>query len=221
MIAFGGKEVREDQIEDALWPEADGDSAHQSFKSNLHRLRQLLGHEEAIQLQEGRLTLDPRYCWADVWAFEDSLGRAEALWEQGQSGGAVKLTEKALEMYKGAFLSREIEQPWAVSTSERLRGKFLRSAGRMSLYWQQADQWEKALGCYQKGLEVDDLAEEFYQGLMICYQELGRKTEALSVYNRCKRTLSSTLGVEPSPKTEAIFRSIMENRRSCDTENEK
>ena len=69
LIAFGGKDVREDQIMDALWPEADGDMAHQSFATNLHRLRQLLGYEKAIQRQEKRLTLDDGYCWVDVWAF--------------------------------------------------------------------------------------------------------------------------------------------------------
>jgi hypothetical protein len=48
LIAFGGKDVREDQIMDALWPEADGDMAHQSFATNLHRLRQLLGYETIL-----------------------------------------------------------------------------------------------------------------------------------------------------------------------------
>jgi ATP/maltotriose-dependent transcriptional regulator MalT/DNA-binding SARP family transcriptional activator len=213
LIAFGGKEVREDQIEDALWPEADGDAAHRSFKTNLHRLRQLLGHEEALQLKEGRLTLDPRYCWADVWAFEDSLGRAEGLWEEGQDESAVKLTEKALEMYKGAFLSREIEQPWAMSTSERLRGKFLRSVGKLTLHWKQSDLWEKTLNCYQKGLEVDDLAEEFYQGLMTCHHHLGQTSEAISVYNRCKKVLVKALGIKPSAKTEEIYRTILSEKR--------
>ena len=57
---------------DALWPEADGDMAQQSFATALHRLRQLLGNEKAIQRQEGQLTLDDRFCWVDVWAFERS-----------------------------------------------------------------------------------------------------------------------------------------------------
>lgn len=200
LIAFGGKEVREDQIEDAFWPEADGDAAHRSFNSNLHRLRQLLGHEEAIQLKEGRLTLDPRYCWADVWAFEDSLGRAEGLWEEGRDESAVKLTEKALEMYKGAFLSREIEQPWAMSTSERLRGKFLRSVGKLALHWKQFDQWEKTLNCYQKGLEVDDLAEEFYQGLMTCYQKLGRTPRHYPFTTVVRGPFLQPLELNPPPK---------------------
>jgi len=213
LIAFGGKEVREDQIEDALWPEADGDIAYQSFKITLHRLRQLLGYEKAIQRQEGRLRLDPRYCWVDVWAFEQILEQADARWKEGKKEVALGLIEKAIEMYRGAFLGREIEQPWATSMRERLRGKFLRSVGRLGIYWQQASQWEKALHCYEKGLEVDNLAEEFYQGLMTCYHHLGRRSEALGVYQHCKRTLSSALGIEPSGKTDAIYRTILLEKR--------
>ncbi len=208
LIAFGGQDVREDQVADALWPEADGDIAYQSFKITLHRLRQLVGDEKAIQRQEGRVTLDPRYCWVDVWAFEQIMEQADAQWKVGQKESAVKFIEEALEIYKGPFLGREIEQPWAVTLSERIRGKFLRSVRKLGLYWQKADQWEKALDCYQKGLDVDPLAEEFYQGLMTCYHRLGYRSEALGVYQRCKRNLSLALGIEPSAKTESIYRSL-------------
>jgi ATP/maltotriose-dependent transcriptional regulator MalT/DNA-binding SARP family transcriptional activator len=209
LIAFGRKEIREDQISDALWPEADGDMAHRSFKTTLHRLRQLIGDEKIIQLREGRLTLDGRYCWVDVWAFEHVLEEAGTHWKNGLMDRAVQLTKKSIQMYKGPFLGREIEQPWSVSISERLRSKFLDSVLKLGSYWQQDQQWEKAIECYQRGLEIDDLSEEFYQGLMNCYQHLGQKAKALSVYNRCKRVLSSTLGIEPSPKTEAIYKSLL------------
>jgi DNA-binding SARP family transcriptional activator len=208
LIAFGGKDVREDQISDYLWPEADGDMAHRSFKTTLYRLRQLIGDEKVIQLREGRLTLDGRYCWVDVWAFEHVLEEAGTYWKDGLMDRAVQLTEKAIQMYKGPFLVKGTEQPWTISMREHLRSKFLETVLKLGSYWQQDQQWEKTIECYQRGLEVDDLSEEFYQGLMNCYQHLGQKTKALSVYNRCKRILSSTLGIEPSPKTEAIYQSI-------------
>ena len=148
----------------------------------------------------------------DVWAFEQILEQAEARWKEKKKEVALGLMEKAIEMYGGAFLGREIEQPWATSLRERLRGKFLRSVGRSGLYWQQAAHWEKALECYQKGLEVDNLAEEFYQGLMTCHQHLGQRAEALSVYNRCKRALSLAFGVEPSSRTDAIYRSLISGK---------
>ena len=213
LIALGGKEVREDQITDALWPEADGDMAHQSFETTLHRLRHLLGQEKAIQLKEGRLTLDERFCWVDVWAFEHLLGEAEVRWKKGQMDRGIQLIEKAIALYHGAFLAREMEEPWTMSTSERLRTKFLQMVGKLGDYRQQAGQWDKALECYQKGLEVDDLAEEFCQGLMTCYQRLDRKAEALTFYHRYQKRLSTVLGLEPSAKTLAIYKTLSGNAK--------
>jgi two-component SAPR family response regulator len=149
----------------------------------------------------------------DVWAFEQILEQADIQWKVDRKESAVKLMEKSLAIYKGAFLDREIEQLWATSLRERLRGKFLRSVGKLGLSWQQAGQWEKALDCYHKGLEIDNLAEEFYQGLMTCYHRLGRRSEALGVYQRCKRNLSSALGIEPSSKTQAIYRMILSTQQ--------
>lgn len=209
LIAFGGKEVREDQIEDALWPEADGDAGYRSFITNLRRLRLLLGHEKAIHLGEGRLTLDNRYCWVDVWAFEHLLKEAETNWNEGTTERAIQLAEKAFELYKGSFLSKEIEQPWMIPLRERLRSKFLTNVNWLGQNCERAGQWEKAVGYYQKGLEADDIAEELYQSLIICYQHIGQRTKALSVYHRCKRNLSAILGVEPSAKTELLYKSLM------------
>ena len=209
LIAFGGKEVREDKIEDALWPEADGDAAHRSFKTNLHRLRQLLGREEALQLKEGRLTLDPRYCWTDVSAFEYLLEEAEDRRNEGHTEDAVQLTEKAIKIYRESFLSKEIEQPWIIPLRERLRTKFLTNVNWLAQFLEISGQWEKAVGYYQKGLEVDNIAEELYQSLMICYQRLGQTTKALSVYHRCKKNLSAVLGIGPSAKTEIIYKSLI------------
>jgi DNA-binding SARP family transcriptional activator len=57
---------------------------------------------------------------------------------------------------------------------------------------------------------MDNLAEEFYQGLMTCHQNLGQRAEALSVYNRCRRALSQAFGVEPSAKTQALYQNLKE-----------
>lgn len=216
LITLGGREVTEEQLLDILWYDADGDIAHKSFATTLHRLRKLVGNERIIKLREGRLTLDTRYCWVDVWTFERLLGQINAAWKEGTEENKVKqtiqLAEKAIEIYKGPFLSGEADQPWTISYRERLRSKFLRIVRKVGLYWEDVGNYEKAVECYQKGLEVDDLAEEFYQRLMICYLELGRKAEALTVYNRCRNTLSMVLGVEPSPSTEALGKKFLSDK---------
>src|SRR5262249_45496626 len=78
LIAFGGREVREDVVMDTLWPDAEGDAARVALASALHRLRGLLGLEGAVLRQEGRLSLDARLCWVDVWAIEHLLAQRDA-----------------------------------------------------------------------------------------------------------------------------------------------
>ena len=68
---------------------------------------------------------------------------------------------------------------------------------------------EEAARYYEKGLESDSLAEEFYQGLMALYSRLGRHAEALRVYRQCKQILQAELGILPSSRTEAIRKQIL------------
>jgi DNA-binding SARP family transcriptional activator len=209
LIALGGREVRDDQITDLLWPESEGDTAHMSFISTLHRLRQLLGHEKAVQYRDGRVTLDDRFCWVDARAFERMVEETQARWKKGLTGKAVQLSQKAMEMYTGAFLPGDMDQPWSLSLRERLKRKLLETVKRLADERCRLGQWEIAADYYQKGLEVNDLEEEFYRNLMNCYLHLGKKAEALGVFQRCAQSLSAALGIEPSAKTRAIYDSLL------------
>ena len=215
LIAFGGREVHEEHIADALWPEAEGDLAHKSFATTLWRLRKLIGCPDAIQLSDRKLTLDPRYCWVDVWAFERIIRRAEKSWKQGlkenNMAPAISMVQIALDTYQGPFLASEANASWAISLRERLQNRFLRTVKQLCEYWQRIGQHEKAVECFQQSIEVDDLSEDFYQDLMTCYWQLGRRADALSVYERYKKTLSTKLGIEPSPEAETLREALYTN----------
>jgi len=217
LIAFGAKEVSEEQITDSLWPDADGDAAHSTFTTTLSRLRKLIGNDRAIEVHEGKTTLDPRYCWVDAWAFERIVGQIETEFkrigedETKRDDGEkqiVQLAEKAVAIYKGHFLPADEGYLWTTSFRERLRTKFFRLITKLGEYLEKRDQWEKAIENYQRGLDIDDLAEEFYQHLMICYRQMGQHGQAIETYRRCKKTLSAALGIDPSPKTQAIYRNV-------------
>jgi LuxR family maltose regulon positive regulatory protein len=207
LIALGGRGVPEAKLTEFLWPEADGDLAHKSFEVTLSRLRKLLGKEDALVLKEGHLSLSNRHCWVDVWAFERSLGQADRARKENNKMDSIPIFEKALSLYRGAFLPFE-EMPWAVSTRERLRIRFLRLVVYLGRSCEETGQWEEAASCYGRGLEADELAEEFYRRLMVCHIRRGQEAEALSVYRRCRKTLSAVLGVNPSAETRSIAESI-------------
>lgn len=229
LIAFGAKSVSEEQLSEALWPDAEGDLAHRSFVTNLHRLRQLLGSEKVLQLQEGRLTFDPRYCWVDVWAFDlmieqagSSLDREKGRWGEGGNSSTERATgrrgdggmdqhtlERAIALYTGHFLSGDNDKPWAISLRERLRSKYLRAVSLLGDIHEQSGKYAKAVEVYERGLDVDDLAEEFYQRLMECYHRMGRQAEVVKVYQRCRDTLAASLGIEPGSETGSLYRNIV------------
>ena len=182
--------------------------AQSSFQVTLHRLRSLVGHAEALQFREGRLTLNSKYCWIDAWAFEQVLEEAENRWKEAAFEAAVSLSEDAIRLYRGPFLEKDAEESWAISMSERLRSRFLRAVGKVGDHWRSAGEWEKARDCFQRGLDVDDLAEGFCQGLMTCYQNLGQKAEALSLYQRFEKRMKTVLGVEPTARTKGFRAAI-------------
>jgi LuxR family transcriptional regulator, maltose regulon positive regulatory protein len=156
LIAYGGEQVSESKVTDALWPRIDGDSAHRSFTSTLHRLRKLLGEDRAVTLHEGRLSLDRRYFWLDTWAFEQLAADLESV---GDSQQMEKLVERLLALYRGSFMADDADAAWMIQTRERLRSRFSRALARVCRHWQERGEDERARLLYEKCLEIDPLAE--------------------------------------------------------------
>ena len=217
VIALGGHDVPEERISDLLWPDADRDAAHNTFTTTLSRLRDLLGVRRAIRLQERCLTLDARYCWVDAWAFENlldqALNRLPAFGQARTHDGTElpdlgAMTQKVLALYRGPFLPSDVAHVWTTPYRERLRAKFLRLIERWGRHLEGMSQWQEAFECYQRGLDADECVEGFYQCILECYRQLGLRAEAVAAYRRCQRVLSTSLGVGPSPKTDALYRLI-------------
>lgn len=202
LIALGGSEVPEEQLTDTLWPDADGDLAHRSFETTLHRLRLLLGNDKAIRLKEGLLSLDPAYCWLDVRAFEWTF-------EAFKTTHHPALAEKVVKLYRGHFLAHDSDKLGVASKRERLRNKFLLLITRYCEHLEGAGEWSKTVQVLMKGLEIDPVAEQFYQHLMICNHKLGLESEVLRVYNQCCTALHESLGIDPSSKTEKLKAEIL------------
>ena len=181
LVALGGRNVPQGRLIDLLWPESEGDMARQAFRANVVRLRKLLGHEGALTLRDGLLTLDDRSCWVDAWAMERCCLQIEDI-EAGMAGtgrrNLVDLVGRVAALYKGQFLSGDKDRPWTSLPRQRLRNLFLRSLLIAGERLERDGDAESAVLCYRTGLEADGLAENLYQKLMSCYDRLGKVAEA-------------------------------------------
>ena len=116
--------------------------------------------------------------------------------------------ERALGLYRGPLLLQDEDKPWTAILRERVRRKFLHHIGLAARELEARTQWRMAVDHYQRGLDADNLAEGFYQGLMRCYQALNHPAEAISVYQRMRRLFSIVLGRQPTEESEALYRGL-------------
>ncbi len=198
LVVFGGRDVNATHLTDALWPDADGDDANNALKTAVHRLRKLLGQPDAIEVSSGHLSLNSQYCWTDLGNFERLVDEARDEAEKAAS------LEQAINLYRGPLLSSEEQVSWVVAPSERARRKFLSAVTMAGQHWESQQHWTKAIGVYERALEVDHFIESFYLHLMQCHQNLGHYAEAISTYERCTKILAAELGVEPSHELQSF-----------------
>lgn len=198
LISFGGVQVSEQRLNAALWDGAEAEGAHTAFTAALHRLRKLLGSDDALLLTDNRLSLNPDKVWLDVWALDRALTTPRAVPE-------------VLALYQGAFLD-DNEAPWALAAREKLRAKFVRFATQQSQLCLAQGQHQDALALLDQGIDAEPLAEALYRSRMRCQDALGHRAEALSTYRRCRQMLATVLGIEPAAPTRALFDALMANQ---------
>jgi DNA-binding SARP family transcriptional activator len=204
LVAFGRTDVPVHKLMDALWPELAGDQARNAFSIALNRLRKLLDDADSIVLGDGVLGIDATRLWVDVTAFQYLTERLP----NGNPSLAGARVKQALELYRANFLEDEEDASWAVGLRERLRTKFIRLVSDQAADRERVGDYQAAAALYQRGIEADELTEEFYRGLMRCYASQDRKAEAMGVFRRLRQTLSVTLAIAPSAASQALFDSL-------------
>ncbi len=199
LIGSGGRGVSAATLADTMWGDGTGDARH-ALDMAVSRLRKLLGRDEALQVQDGKLSLNDKLCWLDIWSFErlaDEAGKAP-------EDRAQALRKRALAHYSGQFLAGEDEAGWLLPRRERLRSRYIRLVLDHALKLERAGDRMAAVDAYRRALEIEPLAEEIAQRLMAAHLKAGEKAQALEVFRRLRDMLSIVLGIAPSRHTLAL-----------------
>jgi DNA-binding SARP family transcriptional activator len=209
LVAYGGRHVRVDELTDALWPHVDGDYAYKSFTATLHRLRRLLGDDDAVLLREGRLSLSPTYFWVDAWAFDHLVAEVDACADAAAPAEQLRaLAGELVALYRGPFLPDESDQSAFLARREQLRARLSRTLGRA---WSGDDGSEPGSGeidAWARCLQADELHEPFHRELMLAWQRRGEQARAAAAYQHLSTLLAARLHLQPSPETQAVFQAL-------------
>ena len=208
VIALGGEAVAVARLCAALWPEAQGDAARNSFDNTLHRLRKLLGGDHHVPLRAGGLGLDAATCWTDLAALEACFAEVNKLAPNADLGQLSGLADRILALWQGEFLGGEDDLPDVLAARARIQARFTRQMGALGIRLETMGQYAAAVLIYQRVIEQQPLAEDIYRRLITCLLALEQRAEAYEVYRRCRHQLSILLSIPPAPETDALVASL-------------
>ena len=211
IIASGGADVSVATVAFALWRELDGDKARAALNAALFRLRKLLGDEDAVLLEHGRLGLNSKAVWVDALAFEqlsDSLGLPAAAAPAALSVVARAAATRALVLYSGAFLNDSEDAAWQLVHRSRLASKLKRLVALLARDAVARGDSASARRVLERGLELDPLAEDSARELMRLLADTGEQAAALEVFARWRAAAERGLGAKAAPATLALVEHI-------------
>ena len=153
IIAFGGRNVSSEQLGQVLWPDSDGDIVQQTLETALHRLRKLIG-KQAVIVNAGRISLNDKICWLDLWSFEETTDSLDlALIEEADCRRVIKLTDRMLDFYRGPFLNQS-NCGWVKPKQEQLQNKLFRLIDRSANYHEKRQETDRVNLLLEKKIEV-------------------------------------------------------------------
>ena len=205
IIASSGSDVSSATATFALWSELDGDKAKAALTVALHRLRKLLGSEEAVLLERGQLSLNTRRVWVDCLAFEQLADSSAGAAAGAVTPAAVDAAQRALRLYGGPFLNDSEDHAWQLVCRTRMASKFKRMVELCVRAAVAEGDARAAQAALERALEFDPLAEDLARALMRILIDLGEQAGALAVFERCREAIATSLGAQPAPSTIALL----------------
>jgi DNA-binding SARP family transcriptional activator len=206
LIALGGREVASSRLCECLWPDSDGDLGGGNLTVTVHRLRDMLHGHDAVLQHDGKLTLNEKFCWVDVWNFERLANDGLRRLDESAAGDVAEMhLRAALGLYAGDFLARESEESWMLAPRLRLKTKLERMVSALSVRFEQQKRFAEAIDFCLQALERDPLNELLYRRLMSCYLKQGEFASAMGTYLRCREALAKGLASPVSCETERLY----------------
>ncbi|MGD8857022.1 MAG: protein kinase, partial [Chloroflexota bacterium] len=229
-----------EKLTDLLWPGMPERSARHNLRQTLYHLRTIIpdpvvelsakdDEEETIPLVvANRLTIELNPAagvQVDVHRFQQLVERT-LIHEHPDlliCSACQKDLEEAADLYADDFLSdfyledsNQFEE-WAQVQRELYRRENLDVLGTLTTIFSRRKEYAQAMSYAQRQLEIDNLRESAYRQLMEVLALMGRREEALSTYEKCRRLLAEELAMAPSKRTSELYDKILAGDLSFDS----
>lgn len=213
LLSAPQQRVSREALMDALWPDAEPETASSNLRYTVHLLRKILDRPEAGRSHlrvEGDILLlapgaeaDPPADWLDAAAFEGAAASALA-------GHDADRCRAALALYTGAYLPDAHYEDWVLARRRELQARYLSLLQHLAALCIERGDHDEARRHLGHILAEDPCQEAAARDLLRLQALAGHRTEAIRTYRLLAEALSRDLGVAPDRETHAIYRRLLD-----------
>ena len=207
LIAFHGRSVPAERLQDALWSDGNGGGSDTMLRQVVYRLRKALAAYGAgkpfILCQNGSYSWNQDAdCWIDVLEFNRIIGlaRDEAKpWE-----GRVSLYCDAIALYEGPFLGDSTSEVWTLPFADYYRRLFLQAVGELADLYDSRSMLDDIVMLCDKACASEPYEEALYARQIQTLIINGEYARAKQQYRCLEKIMMQEFGMRPSQSLERL-----------------
>lgn len=199
-----GRVITEEELMSHFWPRGDEKARHSLQNCITQIRRNLKDSERRVLLRRLDGYLLSSEVWRDIDQFQRQLNEGTELARKQQWPPAIQALRAADRLVRGPLLEGTFAE-WIHPFRADIDLKVSQGRTLLATYFGQKGTPLMAIELWKRVLANDDCDEEAYRGLLSAYRALGRKREALALYQQCRQTLERELQLEPPEDFSALI----------------
>lgn len=200
-----------DELTEVLWQEDESNNPTGALKNLIYRLRMIMrnafGEKEYILTGRGAYYWNPEIkVEVDAEEFERDCNLGKKL--KTGTDDRLRYYEKALERYKGDFLSKYSSMHWVVPLTTYYHSLFLEIVRMTAKLYEDTKRYGKMERVCINALRYDPVDEQFHCMLIQSMIYQNKLEYAAKYYERAERILFSSLGIRKSTKLREVYEQL-------------
>ncbi|MCA9935550.1 MAG: AAA family ATPase, partial [Anaerolineales bacterium] len=228
----GKRPLRRETLATLLWPDWADDKAKRNLRQNLHRLKQVLDaldldlSQNLLHITRQTVQVNREWLVLDVVEFQAALTAVETHPHRHLHICPVCLDSltRAADLVRGDLLEgfslpdAPLFDEWLTIQRERLHYQSLQALHTLAAAHAQRGDHEQAYIYAARQVALEPWREEAHRQMMAALARQGRRSEALTQYETCRRLLDEELGVAPTAETVTLYTQIVNETLDVEAE---
>lgn len=211
MIYCRNRAITQDELIGLLWGDEErSTNPVNAMKTMFHRVRTTLNHLGDNVGHTFIIRQGGNYAWNPEILFFFDVAEFELLCKASDGAQTdekrLEYCLKALELYRGDFLSRLSSEPWVVPISTYFHNLYIQAVQTTLALLEKSGRPKEVAALCRKAITIDPYNESLYQHLMRALMNLSDQRGVIQVFEDMSDLLFSNFGIMPSDETKALYR---------------